>query len=148
MAEKQYKKFVAEGMKLKKSPWEDLSGIYYGGDGLKKRIKNLLRKKDDLEIPMAHKQLERERPEKVIERVARTYKVKVAEVVKVTRRPNEARDVAVWLLRKEAGLGLKGIGEKLGVRYSAVGNRIAAIRKRLEEDEGFKKRVSECKVKT
>jgi putative transposase len=147
-AQKQYVKFVLEGMKVKKSPWEDVSGIYYGGDGLKKQIKNLLRKKDDLEIPMSHKRLERQTAEKVIERIARSYKVKTVELLRVTRRPNEARDIAVWLLRKEAGLGLKEIGEKLGVRYSAVGNRIAVIRRKLDEDDKFRRRISECKVKT
>jgi putative transposase len=147
-AQKAYKKFVLEGIQVKKSPWEDLSGIYYGGEGLKKQIKNLLRKKADLEIPMADKQVERQTGEKVMERISRAYRVNVRDMLKVTRRPNEARDVAMWLLRKEAGLGLKEIGERLGVRYSAVGNRMAVVRKRLEEDEGFKTRLSDCKVKT
>ncbi len=147
-AQKKYRQFVQDGMKAKKTPWEDLSGIYYGGEGLKKQLKGLLRRKDDLEIPMAHKRLDRRTAEEVIERIARKYKVKTAEMLRVTRRPNEARDAAVWLLRREAGLGLKEIGERLGVRYSAVGNRMAVIRNRMDGDEGFRKRISECKTKT
>jgi putative transposase len=147
-AEKLYRKFVQDGMKAKKSPWEDLSGIYYGGEGLKKRIKGLLRRKEDLEIPMFQKRLERRGAEKVLERITRIFKVKVEEVLRVTRRPNEARDAAVWLVWKESGLSLKKIGVRLGVRYSAIGNRIAVIRRRLEEDEGFRRKIAECKMKT
>lgn len=147
-AQKQYEKFVKEGMKAPKSPWEEVKGIYYGGDELKKQLKGLLRKKEDLEIPLYHRRLEKSAPEKILERIARVYRVKVSELLKVTRKPNEGRDVAVWLLRKEGGLGLKEIGERLGVRYSAVGNRMGAIRRRLEGDESFKGRISECKVKT
>jgi hypothetical protein len=37
---------------------------------------------------------------------------------------------------------------RLGVRYSAIGNRMAAIQKRFEEDEDFRRKITECKVKT
>ena len=148
-AQKAYLKFVREGMRKKGSPWEEMESVsYYGGDELKRKLKGLVKRKKHIEIPQAHTRLEKPKAEKVLERVARVYEVKMGEIYKVSRRPNEARDMALWLLRKEAGLSLGSIGKILGVRYSAVGNRLSKLRRRWEEEKKFRQLVSECKVKT
>ena len=148
-AERRFRKFVLEGMKSKKCPWDEVHGAYYGGEELKGKLKEIFkRKKRDLEVPLFHHRLEKHDPDRVLESVAKAFKLEVAEVLKVTRRPNAARDVAIWLLRKESGLSLREIGEKLGVRYSAIGNRMGVLREKAKEDLEFQKKLSDCKVKT
>ena len=103
-----------EGMKSKKCPWDEVHGACYGGEELKGKLREIFkRKKRDLEVPLFHHRLEKHDPDRVLESVAKAFKLEVAEVLRVTRRPNGARDVAIWLLRKESGLSLREIGVNL-----------------------------------
>ncbi len=125
----------------KDSPWDKVEGqIYYGGEGLREKLKTLVKKKDP-EIPMNHHRVERPLAEELLEKVARSYGVEVREILQKVHRVNEARDVAMYLLRKKGGLGLKAIGEKFGIKYAGVSHRIWLVTKRLAEDEKFKRKV-------
>lgn len=144
-AQRAYRKFVLEGMKKKETPWERMGGgIYYGGEALEKKLKGLLNKKDP-EIPMKHHRFEKHAHEDVLKAVSKAYGVEEKEITTKFHKSNEARDVGMYLLRKRSHLGLKEIAEKFGVKYSAVGNRIALVRKRVEEEAGFKERLDNIK---
>ncbi len=144
-AQRAYRKFVLEGLRKKESPWEKMEGgVYYGGEGLKEKLKGLLDKKDP-EIPMKHHRIEKHTAEDVIQKVSKAYKVEEKEITTKFHKANEARDVGMYLLRKRAHLGLKEIAEKFGVKYSAVGNRIAMVKKRMEGETRFKARIDNIK---
>ncbi|MEE8494645.1 MAG: hypothetical protein V3S25_11420 [Nitrospirales bacterium] len=66
-------------------------------------------------------------------------------------RPGEARQVALYGLRRLAGLGLTAIARQMGVGYTTVSRRVAAVATRLISDARFRKRVLKLldgKVKT
>ena len=144
-AQRLYRKFVLEGMKKKGSPWEEMEGrIYYGGDGLKEELKGLVKKKDP-EISVKHHRIEKPPADEVLEKVSKAYEVEEKELTTKRHRVNEARDVGMFLLRIRSGLGLKEIAAKFGIKYAAVGNRIAMVKKRVEKETGFKTRIDNIK---
>ena len=75
----------------------------------------------------------------------------VAALSPPTRRPSEARQVALYGLRRQAGLGLQAIARRMGVSYSGVSRRVSAVGARLVTDRRFRRRVEsalDVKVKT
>jgi chromosomal replication initiation ATPase DnaA len=62
------------------------------------------------------------------------------------RRKSEAREVAVYLLKKESGLSLGEIGKRMGIGFSAVGNQWTKIKRKLAEDPKFGRMVIRCKM--
>ena len=65
-----------------------------------------------------------------------------SDLVKPTRRPSEARQVALYGLRWRAGEGLSAIARRMGVeRDSAVSRRGTVVAQRLRVDAQFRSRV-------
>lgn len=144
-----YRQFVQEGMMQKRSPWADLTGqIYLGSDAFRHRMVRLIRPDHDPEVPQAQRRPGRPSPDRLLDRIAAVYGVPAAHVRKPTYRPTEARQVAMYLLRAEAGLPLRTIAQRFGVSYSAVSHRISAVKARLREDSLLRGRVGKCKFKT
>ena len=84
----------------------------------------------------------RRSPEEVIQRVARLCgSAPPSDLVKPTRRPSEARQVALYGLRWWAGEGLSAIARRMGVSDSAVSRRGTVLAQRLREDAQFRSRV-------
>ncbi|MER3423143.1 MAG: hypothetical protein C4293_07835 [Nitrospiraceae bacterium] len=81
-------------------------------------------------------------PEAILHRVAHSYGVGVAELCRPTRRPSEARQVAIYGLRRWAGLGLSAIGHQMGLSYSAVSRRVSAVVQRLRAERRFRGRLA------
>ena len=102
-------------------------------------------KEKDPEIPDKHHRIGRETAEEVLKKVSKVYGVDEKEITVKRHQVNEARDVGMYLLRKRSGLGLREIAARFGVKYPAVGNRIAVVRKRVEEDGKFKAKVDNIK---
>ena len=94
----------------------------------------------------------RRSPEEVIQRVARFCRsAPPSDLVKPTRRPSEARQVALYGLRWWAGEGLSAIARRMGVSDSAVSRRGTVVAQRLREDAQFRsrvERVTHVKLKT
>jgi len=68
-----------------------------------------------------------------------------------TRRPSEARQVALSGLGWWAEEELTAIARRMGVSYSAVSRRVTAVTQRLREDPQFRTRVErviDVKLKT
>jgi len=117
-----YKKFVEEGIGKKGSPW------------------------DELDVPKYQKDVVKRNPEEVLKTIGKVYGVKADEILKSGKRGFDARDMAIYLLKKESKLSLKDIGERIGVGFSAVGNQWTRVKKRLETDAAFAQMVLKCKM--
>jgi len=60
----------------------------------------------------------------------------VVDLVRPTRRPSEARPVALYGLRRWAGQALAAIAGRMGVTYRAVSRRANAVERRLAAHRG------------
>jgi putative transposase len=146
-ARKGYRSFVAEGIGKKESPWEDLySRVYLGGEKFLDKVHEVGQRHRNFDVPKYQKQVVKADPRKVLEKVAAVYGEKPEEILKAGRRRREARDVAIYLLKKESGLSLKEIGKRMGVGFSAVGNHWGRVKARLSRDREFFKRLLKCKM--
>ena len=85
------------------------------------------------------------KPEEVLAKAAKIYGEKPGEVLKAGKRESEARDAAIYLMKRKSGMSSMEIGEKMGVGASAVGNRIAMVKKRMEGETRFKARIDNIK---
>jgi hypothetical protein len=47
---------------------------------------------------------------------------------------------------RESGLGLKEMGKRMGVGFSAVGNQRKRIKRRMSEDKAYAGRIEKCKM--
>ena len=139
-----YRQFVSEGIKQPESPWPRLMGqIYLGSDAFLKKMQGHLERKKDSEIPMMHRRPAVPKLEDLLGRVARAYGKKADEMIKPTRRPSEARQVAIYLARRVAGLDLKAVAKTFGMGYTGVSRRVSGVARRIEEDKSLGKRIRE-----
>jgi putative transposase len=140
-AQKAYRAYIEEGLKIKKSVWEDLySGIYLGGRDFLDRAHEIGQRHKDLDMPKFQKQVVLQKPEEVIREVSKAYGEK-AEILSEWKRGSEARDVAIYLLKRKSGMSLKEIGKKIGIGATGVGNRWRRVKNRILKDEAFAKKL-------
>jgi putative transposase len=145
--QKAYRAFVADGIGQKESPWEELySRIYLGGEEFLDKVHERGQQHKNLDVPKYQKEVVRQDPDKVLKSVGKVYGVKAGDILKSGKRRVEARDAAIYLLRKESKLSLKDIGSRMGVGFSAVGNQWSRVKGRMEMDAGFAQRVLKCKM--
>ena len=141
-AQSSYRQFVSEGIKRQERPWSDRSGqVYLGSEAFLKSIQNHLTEKEDTEIPRIQKQPARPDIEVLLRQVAKGYGKSVEEVAQPTRRPSEARQVAIYCARRVAGLELRAIAKLFGMGYTAVSRRVREVAKRIENDQQFRKKI-------
>jgi hypothetical protein len=141
-AQSTYRQFVSEGIKQKARPWSDLSGqVYLGSEAFLKNIQNYLIEKEDTEIPRIQKQPARPDIEVLLRQVAKSYGKSMKEVAQPTRRPSEARQVAIYSARRVAGLELRAIAKLFGMGYTGVSRRVNEVAKRIENDKQFRKKI-------
>jgi REP element-mobilizing transposase RayT len=141
-AQKAYTAFVADGIGSKESPWDNLySRIYLGGKEFLDSVHEVGKKHGHLDVPKYQKHVVKQAPEKVIAQIAKAYGEKPEEILKGGRKRFEARDVAIYLLKRECGLSLKEIGKKMGIGPTAAGNRWVRIKQRLTNDKGLAQKI-------
>lgn len=147
-----YRQFVEEGITQQESPWSNLrSQIYLGGEAFLKNAQSLLKDMTDSEIPLVHKQPAAPRVQDLLTQVAKSYGEGKEKILSPTRRPSEARQVAIYLTRRVAGLELKAIAKQFGLSYTGVSRRVSAVAGRMEEDGIFRAKINnllDVKVKT
>src|SRR5208283_319520 len=128
-AQKAYGAFVAAGIGSKESPWDGLySRIYLGGKEFLDSVHEVGKKHSHLDVPRYQKHVVKQEAEKVIAKIAKAYGEKPEELLRGGRKRFEARDVAIYLLKRECGLSLKEIGKRMGIGPTAVGNRWVKIK--------------------
>ena len=142
IGQKAYREFVAEGIREPRNPWSNLrSQIYLGNEVFLKRMQKRLKSRNDTEVPVIQKKPATPEMEKLLLYVAGHYGCTVDDLLRTTRRPSESRQVALYLLRRVAGLQLKVIAKRFGIGYTGVSRRVSDIARRLEEEPGLRKRV-------
>ncbi len=152
-ARESYRRFVENGIGREESPWTDLKGqIYLGGEDFLEGAKKHIKRKDDREIPERQKHPTMMGLERLLEGVGKYYGVEAGEMVRRTYRPSEARRMAMFLSRRVLGLRLREISEKFGLGYTGVSRCVSDMKRKVEEDLKFRKKVEKivanAKVKT
>ena len=126
--------------------------VYLGGEAFIRRVLHHgVPRAADSEIRRRQREPCWLAPETVLQRVAQGYGVDVRAVVRPTRRPSEARQVALYGLRRWAGEALPAIARRMGVSYSAVSRRVSAVARRQGEERRFRERLarlSDGKIQT
>jgi REP element-mobilizing transposase RayT len=141
-AQETYKLFVEEGMGKKESPWDELySRVYLGSEKFLNHVHDVGKRHQHLDVPRYQVQVVKQDPAKILEKVAKSYGIKPEEVLVARARRREAKEMAIYLLKKESGLSLKEIGRRMGVSLGAVSHLWASAKKRLVEDKAFEKKV-------
>jgi REP element-mobilizing transposase RayT len=148
-AQERYRQFVMEGLKQKESPWDKLtSQILLGKEEFAEHIRGKMRGKHHEEAPRRQQELGLPKAQEILEKAAKTYGVKVRDIVVPARRVNEGRDVGIWALRQACRLSLDKIGKIMGVKYSAVSHAVARMKKKIREDKKFERKVRNAVTKT
>ena len=137
-----YREFVSEGIRQPSSPWEQVVGqVYLRSPSFIKRVARASQGSSDREIPRAQRKPAWLSAEEVLRRITREYGLSAKDFLRPTRRPSEARQVAIYGLRRYAGLRLGAIGDRLGLGYTAVSRRVGAVDQQLREHLALRRRV-------
>ena len=147
-AQKSYKSFVADGMGKKESPWEELySQVYLGKEEFLNKVHEVGRKHRHLDVPKYQKHVVKKEPARGSGEDWGSVWGKAGRDIEIrAKRRREAREVAIYWLKRESGLSLKEIGKRMGVGFSAVGNQWARIKAKMAKDRAFAKRLLKCKM--
>ncbi len=128
-----YRRFVEEGLVREvESPfeavrWQAVLGSESFVQKVRDRLKGLHRHRR--EIPSLRRIGEGVRTEKVLEKVAKKFKVKSNRLLRKGERGLEARNVAMWMIWESGTKSLREIGELFGgLDYAAVAQRIRRTR--------------------
>ena len=141
-AQREYVQFVAAGHRQEMRPWEQVQGqIYLGSEDFLAQVQRQVGTEMRAEIPVVQQQPGRPTLAAIVGQVARGYGQSAAEIRRRTRRPSEARQVAVYAVRRIAGSDLQTIGRYFGLSYPAVSRRVQAVETTLQHDMSFRKRV-------
>src|SRR5438093_2105858 len=126
-----YRKFIVEGMKDGiQTPWEEVRGqVVIGSEEFVGKVaeRHLGRRRERRGEQSRIKEIVGVKPEAVIEEIERYYGIKGEELRGRGRHYTEPRYVASYLLRRHCLMGLREIGEQVGLHYSAVGNAILQL---------------------
>ena len=117
--------------------------VFLGSEGFLAKVKGrFFSKKADIEVP-DRKTLAPDL-DFLIEVVKEEYGIRQEELFYSRRgNYNEARNVAIYLVRKLRGDRLKEIGEVFGIgKYSTVSSAVQRVKVGIERDERLRKRIS------
>ena len=143
-----YRDFVNE------SDNEDFSAIYkkrkvpaiLGSEPFLKLIKNnYFIKKKHIEVPES--QLLSPEPDKIMAVVCAKYKVSISDLrISIRGQLNEARNVAMYLMRHLRGDTLSSICKEFGLKKdSSAGSIVARVKKQTIKDKQFRNKVERIK---
>ncbi len=141
-AQEAYRRFVEEGMGNKVTPWDNLySRVYLGSEKFLKQVHEIGKKHQNLDVPKYQVHVVKQDPEQILRKVAKNHGIKPEEVLVARARRREAKEMAVYLLKKESGLSLKEIARRMGVSLGAVSHLWLSAKRRLTEDKAFAREV-------
>ncbi len=144
-AQRAYREFVRDGAKRVEAPWRGVVGqVYLGSEAFIRGVQRHALCREDPEIPRRQRDPVWQWADAVLQRVARSYHLRVADLVRSSRRPSEARQVALYGLRREAGQGLAAIADRMGLRYGSVSRHVQAVTGRLRRDPRFRQRAEKA----
>ena len=148
-ARKRYKEFVEEGLRKKvEDPFKKVYGqVVLGGEEFREKIMGLLKGRN-LTDGIVERQRFKEFPnaKDIIRAVARVYRVRVEALNGKRQRGNQARKVAVYLVKRYSGLDNGRVGQLFGgIHYSAVSKVAATLEQELAKDQRLTKLVEAVK---
>jgi REP element-mobilizing transposase RayT len=125
-----YREFVTEGVKEGiGTPWEDVRGqAVLGSEDFIERVvsKHVGRKGNKAEVAR-RRELAGVRPQAILLAVERYFKLQPGEIKGRQQKYTEARYVASYVMRRHGMMGLREIGERVGLHLSAVGNAVTRV---------------------
>ncbi|MGH7795273.1 MAG: helix-turn-helix domain-containing protein, partial [Candidatus Binatia bacterium] len=125
-----YREFVAEGVKEGiRTPWEDVRGqAVMGSEEFIEEVvrKHVGRKGKKAEVAR-RRELAGIRPQAILAAVEEYFGLKPEEMKGRKQRYTEPRYVASYLMRRHGLLGLREIGERVGLHFSAAGNAVTRV---------------------
>jgi REP element-mobilizing transposase RayT len=129
-----YREFIIDGMKTGiKTPWEEIKGqTVIGSEEFLDEISNKhLKGRGGKGGEQSHmREIIGVKPERVITEVGKHYGIEGEAIRKRGWKYTEARYVASYLMRRYSLMGLREIGERVGLHYSAVGNAVRQVTER------------------
>ena len=136
----QYRRFVEEGLLREiANPFEQVRWQSALGDEsfirqLNDRLISMgVEERDPTNVPRA---LQSNRPAELIDRVAKHYRIPPRKLFEKGGYGSEARNVAMWLLRRKGTLTLREIGLLFGgIDYAAVSQRIRRLDREIAKRE-------------
>jgi putative transposase len=127
---REYRGFVLEGIKEGiRTPWADVRGQAVMGS---EEFVEAVMQKDDgkkgrkTEV-VGRKELVGAKPEAIMAVVGKYYRIRPEEIKGRGWRYTEPRYVASYLMRRYGLMGLREIGERVGLHFSAVGNVVQRV---------------------
>jgi chromosomal replication initiation ATPase DnaA len=112
-----------------------------GSEEFLNKVHEVWEKHQHLEIPKYQTRVVKQDPEKMIGKVAKDFGIKPDELLVARSRKREAKEMAIYLLKKESGLSLKEIGKRMGVSLGAVGHYWITAKERMKNDKAFAQRL-------
>lgn len=128
-AHRLYRQFVADGVGITRSPWEDLRcGLYLGSIEFGEKLRALVgNRASQPEYPRAHRHPDRPTLDELQRAVSSVCLVTAQQLRHSRREP--ARALLAYLARDRAGAPLRELRDVLGVTYSGVSKLVAAGRR-------------------
>jgi len=128
-----YREFVEEGIKGgMRTPWDDVRGqAVMGSQEFIEEIlsRNAVGKEKKTQV-VRRRELMGISPEAIMAAVGKYYDIEPQEMKGRGQRYTEPRYVASYLMRRHGMLGLREIGERVGLHLSAVGNAVQRVTER------------------
>lgn len=123
-------------------------GCFLGGDEFRDFIRGLLSKEEELSQELVgYRRWRKDVPMKeLLAKVAEVWGASIEDVMD-TKRPNQARDAAMYLCREVGEKKLREIGEMFGIRYAAVSLAINRVKEKAKRDTRHAKQVSGARRK-
>jgi hypothetical protein len=125
-----YREFVAEGIKEGiRTPWNEVRGqAVIGSEEFVEEMMNRHGGERGKKTEVARRQeLVGIKPETIMAAVGKYYGIKPEKMKERGLRYTEPRYVASYLMRRYGLLGLREIGERVGLHFSAVGNAVQQV---------------------
>jgi len=129
-AKRRYRQFVAEGIREGiRTPWDEVRGqMVMGSEKFVDRVMNRhsgkARRKNGF---VGRKELVGIKAEATMAAVGKYYDIKPEEMKGRGWLYTEPRYVASYLMRRYGFMGLREIGERVGLHFSAVGNSVQRV---------------------
>jgi REP-associated tyrosine transposase len=126
---KGYGNFVREGIQWGiRTPWEEVRAqAVMGSEGfIEEVMERHVRRKGKKEVAR-RRELVGIKPEAIMAAVGKYYGMKREELKGRGQRYTEPRYVASYLMRRYGLMGLREIGERVGLHFSAVGNAVQRV---------------------
>ena len=122
-----YREFVADGIKEGiRTPWDEVRGQAVMGS--EEFIEEMMNRHGGKKTQVARrKELVGIKAEAIMTAVGKYYGIKPEEMKERGWRYTEPRYVASYLMRRYGLMGLREIGERVGLHFSAVGNAVQRV---------------------